>query len=142
MGWKLNSTGAGSYGTLAPRRTKMIYEIITTAGVLALGYLSYRLYEKGKNLNTEIKKYKFGIKSAYVKFGKTFEQFAPFTKKFTDEERQRFIFLGCPIDGVIFNKNKITFVEIKTGDSALSPKQNKIKKLINQGKVEFKEVRY
>jgi len=120
----------------------MIYEIITTAGVLALGYLSYRLYEKGKNLNTEIKKYKFGIKSAYVKFGKTFEQFAPFTKKFTDEERQRFIFLGCPIDGVIFNKNKITFVEIKTGDSALSPKQNKIKKLINQGKVEFKEVRY
>ena len=120
----------------------MIYEIITTAGVLALGYISYRLYEKGKDLNAEIKRYKYGIKSAYVKFGKTFEQFAPFTKKFTDEEKNKFIFLGCPIDGVIFDEDKVTFVEIKTGNSMLSAKQQNIKNLINQGKVEFREVRF
>lgn len=120
----------------------MIYEIITTAGVLVLGYVSYRLYEKVKEANSEIKRYKYGIKSAYVKFGKTFEQFAPFTNKFTDEEKNKFVFLGCPIDGVIFDEDKITFVEIKTGNSMLSGKQNKIKKLVNEKKVEFREVRF
>lgn len=144
--WATSNPGAPGMGRGAPfklkEKNKMIYEIITTAGVLALGYLSYRLYEKIKERNSEIKRYKFGIRSAYVKFGKTFEQFAPFTKKFTDEEKEKFIFLGCPIDGVIFNQDKITFVEIKTGNSMLSPKQQGIKNLINQGKVEFKEVRY
>lgn len=110
--------------------------------MLTLGYIIHRLYKNLKQKDSEIKKYKFDIRSAYVKFGKTFEHFAPFTKDFTEEEKQGFIFLGMPIDGVIFDQDKITFVEIKTGESTLSQKQKKIKNLVNQGKVEFREVRY
>ena len=47
-----------------------------------------------------------------------------------------------PIDGVIFGKDKIKFVEIKTGESQLSGKQKKIRKMIENGQVEFMEVRY
>lgn len=93
-------------------------------------------------LNEEISRYKFGIKSAYIKFGKTFEQYAPFTEKFTESERNNFYFLGQPIDGVIFDEDSIKIVEIKTGNSNLSPKQEKIKKLVQEGKVSFKEVRF
>ena len=93
-------------------------------------------------LKEEVKRYKFGIRSAYVKFGKTFEQFAPFTNKFKEGEKEKFMFLGCPIDGIIFGDEKITFIEIKTGNSMLSPKQSKIKNLIENKRVEFREVRF
>ena len=120
----------------------MIYKIITTIGIIAIGYFAYRLYRKLKNSEAELKKITFALRSAYVKFGKTFEQFAPFTKKFTEDDRNNFIFLGIPIDGVIFGKDKIKFVEIKTGESQLSGKQKRIKKMISRGEVEFTEVRY
>ena len=93
-------------------------------------------------MQSELKKTTFALRSAYVKFGKTFEQFVPFTKDFTQEEKNGFIFLGMPIDGVIFGEDSIKFVEIKTGEAKLSSKQKKIKSMINDGKVEFMEVRY
>lgn len=119
----------------------MIYKIIITAGILALGYVAYRLHCSANSLKDEVKRYKYGIKSAYVKFGKTFEHFAPFTDKFPCD-KEKAVFLGMPIDYIAFDEDSIKFIEVKTGSSMLSPKQNKIKNLINQGKVEFKEVRY
>ncbi len=47
-----------------------------------------------------------------------------------------------PIDGVIFGDDMIKFIEIKTGNAQLSSKQKKIKKMIENNQVEFKEVRY
>lgn len=110
--------------------------------VVVLGYITYRLHKKSKDLESQLKKTTFALRSAYVKFGKTFEQFVPFTKDFTQEEKNGFVFLGMPIDGVIFGEDKIKFIEIKTGESQLSGKQKRIKKMINEGKVEFMEVRY
>ncbi len=52
------------------------------------------------------------------------------------------MFLGVPIDGVIFGEDKIKFIEIKTGGAQLSPKQKKIKNMVENGQVEFMEVRY
>ena len=127
---------------LTQGENKMIYEIITTITIIVVGYVAYRLYKKSKDIEAELKKTIFALRSAYVKFGKTFEQFAPFTKDFTEEEKNGFIFLGMPIDGVIFGKDKIKFIEIKTGESQLSTKQKKIKKMISQGSVEFQEIRY
>lgn len=115
---------------------------IVTIGMIALGYLTYRLHKKSKDLESQLKKTTFSLRSAYVKFGKTFEQFAPFTKDFTQEEKNGFVFLGMPIDGVIFGDDKIKFIEIKTGEAQLSGKQKKIKKMIEDGQVEFMEVRY
>lgn len=100
------------------------------------------LRKKIINLELELKKSLFATRSAYVKFGKVFEMFAPFTKDFTEEEKNRFIFLGCPIDGIIFGDEIIQFIEIKTGNAKLSKKQEKIKKMIENNQIEFKEVRY
>ena len=41
-----------------------------------------------------------------------------------------------------FDEDTIKFIEVKTAQSQLSPKQRKIKKQIEDGKVEFLEVRY
>jgi len=82
------------------------------------------------------------IKNSYRKFGRIFEQYAPFAKNFPAKDLSKFIFLGKPIDGIIFGDDKITFVEIKTGKSILSENQQKVKELVEQGKIEFKEVRY
>jgi predicted Holliday junction resolvase-like endonuclease len=120
----------------------MITTIITTAGILAASYIAYKLYKKSKDLEAQLKQSTFNLRSAYVKFGKTFEQFAPFTKDFTEEEKNRFTFLGMPIDGVIFGDDKIKFIEIKTGNSQLSAKQKKIRTMVENGLVEFKELRY
>lgn len=123
----------------------VITTIITTIVIILASALFYKLHNLSKrnnNLESELKKATFSLRSAYVKFGKTFEQFAPFTKDFTEEEKNGFIFLGCPIDGVIFGKDKIKFIEIKTGESKLSGKQKKIKKMIEEGKIEFLEMRY
>lgn len=119
--------------------------IITTIGLILIVYLIIKVKKmvtKNKQLESELKKVTFSLRSAYVKFRKTFEQFAPFTKNFTEEEKNGFIFLGCPIDGVIFGEDKIKFIEIKTGESQLSGKQKKIRKLIENNQVEFQEVRY
>lgn len=50
--------------------------------------------------------------------------------------------MGMPIDGICFDEDSIKFIEIKTGNSKLSQKQEKIKKMVENKKVEFKEVRY
>lgn len=122
---------------------QMIETILAITGLI-IGYIiAYKINSsKLKLLEEELKKYKFGIKSAYVKFGKTFEQFAPFTNRFTDEDKSNFKFLGQPIDGIIFNPEGIKFIDIKTGSSQLSNKQEHIKKLIQEGKVSFEEVRF
>jgi len=112
---------------------------------MIIAYLSYKLYsivKQNRGIESQLKKTTFALRSAYVKFGKTFEQFVPFTKDFTQEEKNGFIFLGMPIDGVIFGEDNIKFVEIKTGEAQLSGKQKKIKAMIENGQVEFMEVRY
>lgn len=98
--------------------------------------------KQNRDIELQLKKTTFDLRSAYVKFGKTFEHFVPFTKDFTQEEKNGFIFLGMPIDGVIFGEDSIKFIEIKTGEAQLSSKQKKIKAMIENGQVEFLEVRY
>lgn len=131
--------GSGNEVT-APTKYKMITIITTIIGIIIGGLIIYKYNSKQINLlNEEIKRYKYGVKSAYVKFGKTFEHFAPFTKQFNKENAK---FLGEPIDYICFDEDKIRFIEVKTGNSQLSHKQNKIKKMIENKQIEFKEVRY
>ena len=76
----------------------------------------------------------------YVKHGKSFENLFPFMNNYPYESRN-FRFIGDPIDGVSFEDNKIIFMEFKTGTSKLSEKQKKIKNLVENKKVEWKEIR-
>ena len=72
-------------------------------------------------------------------YGKTTEQFAPFMERYPFNS-QDFRFLGTPVDGLQFEDDKVVFVEIKAGRSAgLSPKQERIKRLIKERKVEWFE---
>ena len=99
------------------------------------------LQRKVEWLENELK-----AKSQYLinyrkKFGRMFEKYAPFAKDFPGDP-YNFIFIGKPIDGILFEQDKITFIEIKTENSWLTPNQKKVKQLVKQGKVEYKEVRY
>jgi predicted Holliday junction resolvase-like endonuclease len=69
-------------------------------------------------------------------YGKITEQFAPFMKYYPYDAR-RFRFIGSPIDGIQFEDDKIIFVEFKSANSKLSQEQKKIKKLVEDKKVEW-----
>ncbi len=72
-------------------------------------------------------------------YGKTTEQFAPFMERYPFNS-QDFRFIGTPVDGIQFEDDRVVFVEIKAGRSAgLSPKQERIRRLIQDRKVEWFE---
>lgn len=73
-------------------------------------------------------------------YGKITEQFAPFMAHYPYDP-QNFRFIGTPIDGIQFNENEVVFVEIKSNKSKTSPLQNRIKWLIENGRVRWKEFR-
>ena len=56
-------------------------------------------------------------------------------------------FLGSPVDYIVFDgmsegkPEKMIIVEIKKGSSTTTPLQNKIKKLIKEGKVEWETLK-
>lgn len=78
-------------------------------------------------------------KSSEVILGQISETLAPFLDSFPNDNNdiKDLNFLGNPIDYVLWGKNKIVFIEVKSGKSRLSKKQRKIRKLIREGKVEF-----
>ena len=80
------------------------------------------------------------IRSMSTKHGMMAEQFLPYYKDFPGDP-QKFKFLGAPVDGILFEEDKIVIIEFKTGKSQLSATQRKIRKLIKEGKVYFKEIR-
>ncbi len=75
-------------------------------------------------------------KSSEVRLGQIGEHLAPFMSKWPFDTKN-FRFIGSPIDGISFEEDKIVFVEIKTGKSALSSKQRSIRSLVEEGKLEF-----
>lgn len=75
-------------------------------------------------------------KSSEVRTGKIAEQISPFLDDYPlDPSTARFI--GDPIDFVHFDKDKVTFVEVKSGRSQLSKKQRIIRDMIKEGRVDF-----
>lgn len=100
----------------------------------------YQSSQKYKNLKKEFDKLLSHKKSSEVRLGQIAEQLAPFLDKFPYDPK-KISFLGNPIDYVYFGEDKVTIIEIKSGNSRLSKKQKGIKKLILEGKVEWDEIR-
>lgn len=74
--------------------------------------------------------------SERVRLGMVGENLLPFLADFPyDPKTVRGLFQ--PIDLLVFNEDEIVFVEVKTGDAALTEKQRNIKRLIEEGKVRF-----
>ena len=88
----------------------------------------------------EVRKLKFEKKSMSVIHGHNIEELIPFSKNFPYDYRN-FKFIGMPVDGIAFNEDKIVFVEIKTGKSRLNNRQEKIKSLVENKEVYWKEIK-
>jgi predicted Holliday junction resolvase-like endonuclease len=86
------------------------------------------------------------FKSSAVNWGFTVENFVPFIDTFPVPSED-VNFLGKPIDFIGFTKTdsktncEVHFIEVKSGQSALSQKQRNIKAAIEQGRVRWHEVR-
>ena len=86
-------------------------------------------------------------RSQAVTLGKITEHFVPYLPDFSYNPKDA-RFLGSPIDFVVFDglsegqvKN-IVFVEIKTGVSALSTRERRIRDAVQSGRVVWQECRY
>lgn len=79
-------------------------------------------------------------KSSEVRLGHIAEKLAPFLDYFTFDPHDA-VFLGQPIDYVVFEEDGIVFVEIKSGNSKLSAKQKNIKDLVKNKQISWKEIR-
>lgn len=79
--------------------------------------------------------------------GSDFEAVAPFMKEMPGH-RKDLQYLGNPVDFICFDGkyesgdiSRIVFVEVKSGNSKLNQNQRQIKKCIEEGRVEFLELR-
>lgn len=85
-------------------------------------------------------------KSQAVTLGKVTEHFIPYLPDFTYNPKDA-RFLGSPIDFVVFDGlndgevKSIVFVEVKTGASALSTRERRIRDAVESGKVQWIELR-
>ena len=89
-------------------------------------------------LHTKIDELKSEEHSPSSTYGKTPEHFAPFMKNYP-YETQNFRFIGNPIDGIQFNDDEILFIEFTSNTSKRTQTKNKIKKLIENRKIEWFE---
>lgn len=116
----------------------MIELVIFLAGLIIGIFLMYFLVIS--RLRRRIKEVISAKQSLSTTYGKISEQFAPFMAHYPYDP-QNFRFIGTPIDGVQFNEKEIVFVEIKSSKSKPNPNQNRIRQLIESGRVRWMEFR-
>jgi predicted Holliday junction resolvase-like endonuclease len=83
-------------------------------------------------------------KSSEVRLGKISETLAPFLDDFPVDPQKigtSTVFLGQPIDYIHFDPDEgIYFIEVKSGNAKLNQNQKKIKELVKEGKIYWKEL--
>ena len=89
-------------------------------------------------LHKKIEKLSSEKESSSTVYDKITEQFASSMEKYP-YSTENFRYIGSPIDGIQFEDDQILFVEFKTDKSKLNAKQNKIKKLVKEGKTKWFE---
>ena len=93
-----------------------------------------------KSMSASYDKLLFQKKSSEINTGLIAEKLVPFLKNF-DHNPKDATFCGNPIDYVIFGPDKVTIMEIKTGNARLTKKQRHIKSLVKNGDVVWEEIR-
>ena len=123
-----------------------IFGAVTLAFILALIYIytlkrNERRYAKAlsdeKEYSAKILSQK---KSSEIRTGQITEQLAPFLDNFKYDPK-RLHFIGMPIDYICFNDDEIIIIEVKSGNSQLTPVQKNIKSLIDQKKIRWETFR-
>ena len=77
-------------------------------------------------------------KSSEIVLGQITEKLTPFLDEFKPHDPQKATFLGQPIDYMVFGDDVITFIEVKSGNAKLTTKQRGIKRLVQNGQVEWR----
>lgn len=115
--------------------------------ILILSFFLIKIYKNSNDIIKELEESELKYtkllsqkKSSEVRLGQISENLAPFLKEFKYNPKETH-FIGMPIDYIIFEEDRIIFLEIKSGESTLSVKQKNIKKLILEGKVIWDEMR-
>ena len=111
----------------------LLYSVLLTVIFITTINQYNKLKSKITNLDSN-------LRSNAVKQGLTLEQWIPISENYPWDHRN-FRFLGDPIDGIQFEDNKILLVEFKSGNSRMSNKQKAIQQLVENGKVEFVEIK-
>jgi predicted Holliday junction resolvase-like endonuclease len=117
-----------------PLMTFWIFLIGIIIGLIAGIILVYRtavspLHKKIENPSSQ--------QSSDTTYDKTMEQFDPTMLANYPFAYENFRFIGDPVDGIQFDDDRILFVEFKTDQS--NPTKNKIKELVDAGKIEWFE---
>lgn len=105
-------------------------------------------------ISKEAKHQKGRAASAHTSKGLILEKWCPFMEHGEIEkhwESMNWSFLGSPIDYIIFDwdkdvennkqNGKVVFLDVKSGNSRLSTKQRRIRDLIQEGNVEWREIK-
>jgi predicted Holliday junction resolvase-like endonuclease len=81
-------------------------------------------------------------KSSETRLGQISEHLVPFLQNCKHDPKQMH-FLGNPIDYLVFDfdEGKITFLEVKSGNSKPSKRQKIIKNIIKSGRIYYEEIR-
>lgn len=113
-----------------------IFLIGIVVGLIAGIFLVYRtavspLHKKVEGSNKE--------QSCNTTYDKTVEQFDPMVLSNYPFEYENFRFIGDPIDGIQFEDDCILFVEFKKDQSKQNTAKDKIKKLVENGKIKWFE---
>ena len=117
-----------------------MFELIAGALVLILIVLCFFLYKRVNELSSYLNDLQFSKQSQSVKYGKMSENWLPLSERFP-YDKERFRFIGNPIDGIAFLEDKIVFCEFKSNTAHLSPTQEKVKELVQSKRVEWMEMR-
>lgn len=91
-------------------------------------------------LHKKIEKVTSEKESLSTTWDKITEQYASSKEKYP-YSKENFRFIGSPINGIQFEDDQILFVKLKKDKSTLNAKQNKIKKLVKEGKVKWFEIK-
>ncbi|MFA5944868.1 MAG: Holliday junction resolvase-like protein [Candidatus Thermoplasmatota archaeon] len=114
---------------------------LVAAGLAVLLVLSWWAWAAStRGLRRRVKELDSSKRSQSTRYGQTMEQFAPFLEDWPWDPKG-FRFIGSPVDGLQFNEDGVVFVEIKSASSRLSPVQQTIKRHVQEGRVEWEEVR-
>ena len=108
------------------------------------GILFVALLVVGKQaarLRADLGAEQFHKRSLSTTYGRITEQWFPLMDSYPYDP-QEFRFLGSPVDGVQFEEDRIVFVEFKANKSRLSEKQQRIKKLVEEGYVYWEEFHF
>ncbi|MEM4662768.1 MAG: Holliday junction resolvase-like protein [Candidatus Diapherotrites archaeon] len=107
--------------------------------LIAVLIFAFFLYKRASYLEGRLAELYSEKQSQSTRYGHIVEQWLPLSKDFPFNP-ENFRFIGSPIDGIAFEDDNVFFCEFKFAGSKLTEKEKKIKKLIQEKKVEWCEL--